>query len=707
MLQVGRLATLLLGTIGYALTMARSVSFWDCGEYIAAANVLGIPHPPGNPLFVLLGRVFILLFGWLNGPAFAVNLMSMVSSVLCCLLVFEITVKILPKELDERIYFGQSLRCLLGFFAASISLFGNTFWFNAVEAGAYAPAMLLIMLQIWAVLKWKESLKRKYLLFILYIAFLGLGIHTFCLLPLPVIFLFVLLQKRQVNRIASTGKGRVVALLAVLLIAIGGSVQLYLPLRSSTEPILNENNPAEFKNFLDVLSRKQYGSMNMFERALGRRASLANQFGFSENIGYLGYHLNQWVPAPLGAQSFGNWNKNFLEKSQLFHRIIFEFLLIAVLAGIWVYRKNSGVVLVSSMFLLSSVGLVLYLNMADGTRPESYGAKLWNAQIKELRKLVPDSIQDLPSLKQINMQFSFYSALPNEMREGWLNSASMADGLRAYIAWNKALEKYGKAMPLPPENVRREVRNRDYFFTPAFLFFAIMVAVACNAALQKSRKMEKLIALLLMFAWTIPFICNFGTHNRSRDFTARDFAINILNSIPQNGILITYGDNDTFPLWYMQMAENYRTDVAIINETLSYADWYRKQILTQHFEAQSIMYGQNAMYGQNFIHEIIKNNWRKRSINFMLGVKTNDYAEFFENISIVGLVRNLGMEQQEADSLFLANLTANYRYSEFKARGQEANEQTFTIYRHLARMALLKEPTAEQKKTLETLLNKR
>jgi hypothetical protein len=693
MLQVGRLATFLLGAIGYALTMARSVSFWDCGEYIAAANVLGIPHPPGNPLFVLLGRVFILLFGWLNGPAFAVNLISAISSVLCCLLIFEITVKILPKELDERIYFGQSLRCLLGFFSSSISLFGNTFWFNAVEAGAYAPAMLLIMLQIWAVLKWNETAKDKYLALILYLAFLGFGIHTFALLPLPAILIFVLIKKRNFS-VKFFGA-------AVFLIVLGLSVQLYLPLRSSTEPILNENNTAELKNFLDVLNRKQYGSMNMFERALERRASLANQFGFSENIGYLGYHLNQWTPAPLGAQNFGTWGKNFLEKSQFFHRIIFEFLFIAVLAGIWIYRKNSGVALVSSMFLLSSVGLVFYLNMADGTRPESYAAKRWSAQIKELRKLVPDSIQDLPSLNQVNMQFSFYHALPNEMREGWLNSASMADGLRAYIAWNKALEEHGKTMPLPPGNVRREVRNRDYFFAPAFLFFAIMTAVACSAVLQKSRKMGISIAPLFVFAWIIPFICNFGTHNRSKDFTARDFAINILNSVPQNGILITYGDNDTFPLWYIQMAENYRTDVVVINETLSYTDWYKQQIM-KNYPSLKVLADKG-----NFIRQIITKNRAERSINFMIGVKPDDYANFSENIPIVGLVRNLSMEQQEADSMFLENLTANYRYSEFKARGQEANEQTFAIYRHLAKMALLKEPNTEQKKILERLLNKR
>ncbi|MDR2581659.1 MAG: DUF2723 domain-containing protein [Fibromonadaceae bacterium] len=667
-----RLAILLLGIIGYGLTMARSLSFWDCGEYIAAANVLGIAHPPGNPLFVLLGRVFILLFGWFNGPAFAVNLISAISSILCCLLIFEITIKILPKELCKP---------KLGFFAASISLFGNTFWFNAVEAGAYATSMLAIMLQIWLTLKWKETSNNKYLLSILYISFLGLSFHTFCLLPLPVIFIFVLIKKRKFPLKFFFA--------AAFLVALGLSSQLYLPIRSSTEPLMNQNNPAQLENFLDVLSRKQYGDMNMFERALYRRASVAGQFGFSENIGYLGYHLNQWVPAPLGAQEPGTWGKSFLEKLQFIHRIVFQFLIIAVFAGIWLCRKNLGVLLVSSMFLLSSIGLVLYLNLADGTRAESYGTKWWNAQTKELRKSVPDSIPNLPSLSELNSLFSFYYALPSEMQGMWLKSAPKAEGLRTIFAWDEALREQGKRMINPPKAVRKEVRNRDYFFTPAFLFFAIMTAVACGAGLErvKSSSIKKFAMLGLMCAWLVPFISNFSTHNRSRDFIARDFAMNVLNSVPQNGILITYGDNDTFPLWYMQMAENYRTDVVVINESLAYSDWYRAQILRQYSDLNLESGEWEAGSGRNFIHNVIRNNWPERSVNFMIGVNSADYAEFSENVPLVGLVRNLGMEKEVADSLLVENLTKNYRYSELKARGQEANQQTIGLYRHLERLA--------------------
>lgn len=442
---------------------------------------------------------------------------------------------------------------------------------------------------------------------------------------------------------------------------------------------MNQNNPAVLENFKDVLSRKQYGEMSMFERALYRRGALINQFGISENIGYLGHHLNQWVPAPLEAQKL--WT--FL------HRIIFQFLIIAVFAGIWVLRKNTGVMLIAAMFFLSSVGLVLYLNMADGTKPDSYRVKIWNSQVKELRKFVPDSIPNLTDISKINTALSFYISIPEEIRENWLEVASAAEGLRVLFAWNDALQKQDKKMPLPPKAVHREVRNRDYFFTPAFLFFAIMAAVACS-------KVPRFTTLGLMFAWAIPFALNFDSNNRSKDFIARDFAMNALNSIPQNGILISYGDNDTFPLWYMQMAENYRTDVVVINEALAYSDWYREQVSRTYPDLNVVE------SGNDFIRDVIRNNWPERSVNFMLGARAEDYEEFSENMHLIGLVRNLGMEKPKADSLLLANLTANYRFGELKARGQEANEQTIRIYGYLAKVALGKEPSEEQKKVLLT-----
>lgn len=681
-----RLTIILLGLLGYSLTVAPTLSFWDCGEYIAAANVLGIPHPPGNPLFVMLGRVFILLFGWFKGEAFAVNLLSLISSVLCCLVIFEITFNILPKNLPNKMLYA------LSFFAASISLFGNTFWFNAMEASVYNVSMLVIMLQVFFTLKWRKTFKIKYLLLVLYLAFLGFGIHTFCLLALPAIFIFVLLvylkqneeSKMSYNKSISNFNSKIKKinfsiLFAVLLIFIGLSVQLYLPIRSSTKPILNENNPAQIENFLEVVNRKQYGDMNMFERAFYRRASVINQFTFSENIGYLGYHLNQFFPAPLGAQEIGKIANGFLETSQFFHRIVFEFLLVASIAGIIVYRKNLNVLFMGMMFLLSSVGLIFYLNLADGTRVDSSNAKNWNLQIKELRKSVPDSIPNLASLNELNSLLNFYFFLPNEMQEMWLKNAPKAENLRTVFAWKDALNKQGIKMANPPRLAHKEVRNRDYFFTPAFLFFAILLSIAFGIALTKikSIKMQKTTVLILMFAWVVPFAGNFNSNNRSNDFTAHDFAMNVLKSIPQNGILITYGDNDTFPLWYMQMVEKYRKDVIIINENLSHSKWYKEQILEQH---PYLLKNSNE---KDFIGSVIASNYPNRSVNFTLGIEEEKYKKFSENLHIIGLVKRLGVDKQTADSLLTENLTKNYKYSLLDNSNQEANAQTRAIYRYL------------------------
>ncbi|GHV13209.1 hypothetical protein AGMMS49938_07420 [Fibrobacterales bacterium] len=677
-----RIAILFLGAIGYGLTISPTFSFWDCGEFIAAADVLGIPHPPGSPLFVLLGRVFILFFGWIKGASFAVNLLSAVSSILCCLLIFEITILIFGE--GKKLCGGYMQRVppvshavgLLGFFAASISLFGDTFWFNALEAEVYGIAMLIIMLNIWATLKWNESRKKKWLFLIAYISVLGFGIHTFSLLPLPAIFIFVTVKTlKTATNLSSTKHTLIVRRIShalhsiprillplITLTIIGLSVLLYLPIRSSTEPLLNENNSAQIENFWETINRKQYGEMNMFERALYRRGSFARQFGFSENIGYLGYHLNQWFAAPLGAQVAGEWKDGVLNKMQFAHRIIFEFLLIAVLVGVWLQRKNLSVLLLAFMFVLSSVGLVLYLNMADGTRADSERAARWEK--------LTDTIPGLPNLTELQVMLKFYFSLPEEMRDKWLNGTQTASGLK--ILFEKNLS--------PPRAVHREVRNRDYFFTPAFLFFAIMTAVALGTAFSASRKpwVQKAVSIGLSVAWVIPFVSNFSTHNRSNDYIAHNFAMNILKSVPQNGILITYGDNDTFPLWYMQLVEKYRRDVVVINESLSYSDWYLKQIFKNY---------PNLKQGDN-LTQIVKNNFPLTDINFMLGANPSDYSEISSDMPITGLVRSLGMSESAADSVLLFNLTENFVYGDLNPRGQEANEQTVSIYRYLAHRAL-------------------
>src|SRR3989338_103061 len=126
--------------IVYLLTMASTVSFWDCGELIAASNILGNPHPPGNPLFTLIARTFIVALP-LAEKALRVNFISALTSALTVMVAFLFTAKAL------RLLFGSDLpRFALycgSLIAALLVAFSDTFWFSAVEAEVYGFSMLI------------------------------------------------------------------------------------------------------------------------------------------------------------------------------------------------------------------------------------------------------------------------------------------------------------------------------------------------------------------------------------------------------------------------------------------------------------------------------------------------------------------------------------------------------------------------------------
>jgi len=180
----------------YLMTMEASASFWDCGEFISACYKLQVPHPPGAPLFVMLGRIFIILFG--NDPktaAIAVNSMSAIVSGLTILFLFwsvtHFARKLVQKNNDalNRQQMFTIISC--GAVGALAYTFSDSFWYSAVEGEVYALSSFFTALVFWAALKWERRADQpgsdRWLIFIFYMMGLSIGVHLLNLLTIPAI----------------------------------------------------------------------------------------------------------------------------------------------------------------------------------------------------------------------------------------------------------------------------------------------------------------------------------------------------------------------------------------------------------------------------------------------------------------------------------------------------------------------------------------
>jgi tetratricopeptide (TPR) repeat protein len=472
----------------YLKTMAPTVPFWDCGEFIATSYILGVPHPPGAPLFTLVGRLFSLLP--LPGEVAArVNLISVLTSALAVLLLYLITVRLIKLWRGEPASFSEKLATCGGGVIAALSLaFSDTFWFNAVEAEVYAPAMFLLMLALWLSLLWLEKHDQpgslKYLLIIAFIFGIGGGIHILCWLTAPTILLMILLIDPK------TLKNPKFWLFGVFLFALGYSTYLSLFIRSGLNPAIDENNPETLRSFIAFLQRKQYGTESIIFSMFSRKASL------------LGYQIVMFIK-----YFFQQFPLAFPKVASVFHRVTEDHTPVRVavpfiplvlgFAGMYLHGKfdpkRFWPFLV--LFLLAGVGLVGYLNMADP-----------------------------------------------------------------------------------------QARERDYFFVGAAGIFAIWIGITASVVLnyigKKLRQPVAACAVGILFL-TMPanfLIQHYHSHDRTGDYIAYDYAYNLLQSCEPNGILFTNGDNDTFPLWFLQEVQRVRKDVKVVNLSLLNTPWYIKQL---------------------------------------------------------------------------------------------------------------------------------
>lgn len=539
---------------GYVLSLAPSVTFWDAGEFIAAMNILGIPHPPGTPLFIILGHV------WANAIPFGefawrTNLMSAVFSAGAAGFWFLIVHEVLTRALVGDDAFTRRLRTLGAGAASILAAFGFTNWQNSNETEVYAVASLIVAVVGWLCLRWRSSRDSargpRALILIAYLLGVSIANHLLALLAGPAVIAFLgahlladpaadaATRRREWAQaavlgglwllllglglgnttIAATGGILFLAcagfaatagalpfsVLALAVALVGVTPYLFLFLRSPQNPFINEAAPGTWDALLAVIRREQYPPRSPLDDPTiphgpdnpGRNLTIIGL----QALNYIQYFDWQWgkaITAKIGSLPL-----------RIFPTMLFFWL---GLRGLFLHRRadRSSWWLVFVLWAATGIGLMAYMNFKPG----------------------------------------------NSL--GW--------------------DRY-------PQGEQHEVRERDYFFVISFIVWAAWAAMAlAELAQQAARRLQasaRPLAFGVLAVALVPAVGNYRAADRARgaDATlAGDFAYNMLNSVPPYGILFTFGDNDTFPLWWAQEVAGIRRDVRVVCLALSRTDWYVRQL---------------------------------------------------------------------------------------------------------------------------------
>ncbi len=233
-----------IALITYTLTVEPTMSFWDCGEYIATAAKLEVGHPPGAPLFQMMGAFFAMFATDIKNIALMVNMMSVFSSAFTILFLFWSSTIILKKMIASfsELNTNNSIVILGSSFVGALAFtFSDSFWFNAVEAEVYAMATLFIALLFWLGLRWEQDMYtprgNKWLLIISLVIGLSFGVHFMALLTIPSIGLLYYFKHYKTITVKSFIIANIVVvsvllfifkLLLPLTMALFGKTEIYM-----------------------------------------------------------------------------------------------------------------------------------------------------------------------------------------------------------------------------------------------------------------------------------------------------------------------------------------------------------------------------------------------------------------------------------------------------------------------------------------------
>ncbi|MFL3000897.1 MAG: DUF2723 domain-containing protein [Cytophagales bacterium] len=648
--------TFLIALIVYSITIEDTASFWDAGEFIAVSNKLEVPHPPGAPFYLLLGRFFSFFsFGDPEKIAISINFLSALGSAFTILFLFwsitHLTSKIYPPKNNKNII----LVILSGLTGALSFTFTDSFWFSAVEAEVYAMSSFFTAFVFWAILKWEglenKKLENKWIILIAYMMGLSIGVHLLNLVAIPALALIVYFKKYKntsiIGVITSLITGLIIvglivegiipglpsiasfverlfvnslglpfgsgiiffilifiaslvyliwysqkrekpilntSLLAFTFILIGYSSYSLVLIRSNYNPPIDENNPENILNFISYLKREQYGNRPLFKgQYFDAEVIKQEESGVNYKKGEEKYEVKEkkyrYVFDPKRSTIFPRMYSNSPNHKKRYREITN-------------LNENQKPTFSDNIefFLKYQVGH-MYLRYF-----------MWNfsgrsSDIQNANWLGLQNVFDeVPYQLEMNKARNNYLMIPlllgilGLLFQYYRDNKNFYVVMLLFILTGVALVVYLNSPPTEP-------RERDYIYAGSYYAFSIWIGYgslfifSIFSRLITNKNIS--IALTALISLSSPVILakeNWDDHDRSDRFMTVDSAKNLLNSCAPNSILFTGGDNDTFPLWYVQEVENFRTDVRVIVLSYFNTDWYIEQMMSKKNDSEKIIF---------------------------------------------------------------------------------------------------------------------
>jgi hypothetical protein len=672
----------IIGFLVYAITITvlfmtvqPSVSFWDCGELSAASYFLQVTHPPGAPLFILINKVTSLI-PFAENIGFRVNSLTVIASAFSVLFLYLVAVKLINKYKNgNQTNFDYIVTYIASAIGALSLAFSDTYWFNGTESNVFGFSTFLFTLMIWLMMVWYEKADEKgnerIIVLIAFIIGLSPGVHLMSVLAaVPLGMLFVL---RKYTKDDAVAKDSGLYLLGHIIIILVVAFFLWGSQTKNTPPTQTEfrSFDSTFKMTLLIISVVY---MAIFRKKVFTRSSLYWPFIVGIGINFIAYPgIVKYLP-------------NFIEKvvgQDLFINCI-VFILILSALGYLIYwstkNKRPLLNLISASAMFAIIGVSVYTILIIRSNKQT---PMNEDEPKNFPELVSylsrEQYGDFPTFKRR------YSSEPQH-RQIWANYSSDLEYLLKwqihhqydrYLFWNYigrtswtqddgadikklfaipfilgmfGIFSYyrrdwkmatvllttfifmGYLICFYQDQQQTQPRERDYFYVGSFFIFSLWIALGIRGIIDLIQESKPsilkpasvaVLALGFLFVPIRMIQTNYFEHDRSKNWIPWDYAYNILQSCAPNAILFTCGDNDTFPLWYIQDVEGVRRDVRIANLSLINTNWYPKQLKnTTPYGAQKVA----MSITDEQLDKLQPMEWKPRTLE--LAVPKNVYEEF-------------------------------------------------------------------------------